>query len=90
MSRKASVVIFSMNLADKDEITGKILAYDKKCHPSPRATEKFTFARIQSAIKHLGSYSISEHPRWVIVIAPLLRVWLSYPLGFLGCCESEG
>jgi hypothetical protein len=43
-------------------------------------TQRFIFPpgypRIRSAITHLGSYTISEHSRWAIIIAPLLRVWL--------------
>ena len=34
------------------------------------------FARIQSPIHHLKSYSLSEHARWIVVIPALLRCWL--------------
>jgi hypothetical protein len=34
------------------------------------------FSRIRNPVTHLGSYSIAEHARWVIIIAPLLRCWL--------------
>jgi hypothetical protein len=35
-----------------------------------------SFSRIRNPVTHLGSYSIAEHARWVIIIAPLLRCWL--------------
>ena len=34
------------------------------------------FARIQSPIHHLKSYSLSEHARWIVVVPALLRCWL--------------
>jgi len=34
------------------------------------------FAKLQSPIHHLKSYSLSDHARWSIIIAPLLRCWL--------------
>ena len=34
------------------------------------------FPRIRNPTTHLGSYSIAEHSRWAIIIAPLLRCWL--------------
>jgi hypothetical protein len=34
------------------------------------------YSRIRNPVTHLGSFSIAEHSRWVIVIAPLLRCWL--------------
>ena len=34
------------------------------------------FPRIRNPATHLGSYSIAEHSRWAIIIAPLLRCWL--------------
>ncbi|CAJ2665171.1 unnamed protein product [Trifolium pratense] len=34
------------------------------------------YARLQSPIHHLKSYNMSDHARWSMVIAPLLRVWL--------------
>ena len=34
------------------------------------------FARLQSPIHHLKSYSLSEHARWIVVIPALLRCWL--------------
>ncbi|KAL9035756.1 MAG: hypothetical protein Q9180_004684 [Flavoplaca navasiana] len=35
------------------------------------------FARIQSPIHHLKSYSLSEHARWIVVVPGLLRCWLN-------------
>ena len=35
------------------------------------------FARIQSPIHHLKSYSLSEHARWIVIIPGLLRCWLA-------------
>jgi hypothetical protein len=32
--------------------------------------------RLQSPNKHLGSYSLSEHARWSVIIPGLLRCWL--------------
>ena len=34
------------------------------------------FPRIRNPVTHLGSYSIAEHSRWAIMVAPLLRCWL--------------
>ena len=34
------------------------------------------FARIQSPVHHLKSYSLSEHARWIVVVPALLRCWL--------------
>ncbi|KAL9036395.1 MAG: hypothetical protein Q9180_004325 [Flavoplaca navasiana] len=34
------------------------------------------FARVQSPIHHLKSYSLSEHARWIVVVPALLRCWL--------------
>jgi hypothetical protein len=35
-----------------------------------------SWPRIQGPLHHLKSYSLSEHARWSVVIAPLLRCWL--------------
>ena len=34
------------------------------------------YARLQSPIHHLKSYSLAEHARWSIIIPALLRMWL--------------
>lgn len=34
------------------------------------------WGRLQSPLNHLGSYSLSEHTRWSIIIPVLLRMWL--------------
>jgi hypothetical protein len=40
-------------------------------HPFPPG-----WARLQSPIHYLGSYSLAEHARWSIIIPGLLRCWL--------------
>jgi hypothetical protein len=35
-----------------------------------------SWPRVQGPLHHLKSYSLSEHARWSVVIAPLLRCWL--------------
>jgi hypothetical protein len=42
-----------------------------RSHPFPPG-----WARLQSPIRHLGSYSLSDHARWSIIIPGLLRKWL--------------
>ena len=34
------------------------------------------YARLQSPVHHLKSYSLAEHARWSIIIPTLLRMWL--------------